>query len=186
MFFWQCDCNSCACNHRVFFKQRRIAAKPANNDILAQGVVVGWPCSMTIVPCWVPHIVRSNFCICRSCLSNALSHRPGPPAIYITCNEEGGNCIDAIVAWTCCRTLPAQNFSRDPATINWCRIRQCACWNTRAALAHALQRRWGQMLTIAANTALSSSLLELPATAVPGGGGLPPPLADVLADARWT
>ena len=57
---------------------------------------------------------------------------------------------------------------------------------SRAALAHALQRRWGQMLTIAANTALNSSLLELPATAVPAGGAVPPPLADVLADARWT
>ena len=46
--------------------------------------------------------------------------------------------------------------------------------HSRAALAHALQRRWGQMLTVAANTAFSSSLLELPATAVPS------------ADARWT
>ena len=53
---------------------------------------------------------------------------------------------------------------------------------SRAALAHALQRRWGQMLAIAANTALSSSLLELPATAVPGGGpcGRPLDLASPL------
>ena len=54
------------------------------------------------------------------------------------------------------------------------------------ALAHALQRRWGQMLTVAANTAFSSSLLELPATAVPSAGALTPPLVDVVADARWT
>jgi len=58
--------------------------------------------------------------------------------------------------------------------------------HSRAALAHALQRRWGQMLTVAANTAFSSSLLELPATAVPSAGALTPPLADVVADARWT
>ena len=58
--------------------------------------------------------------------------------------------------------------------------------HSRAALAHALQRRWGQMLTVAANTAFSSSLLELPATAVPSAGALPPPLAEVVADARWT
>ena len=58
--------------------------------------------------------------------------------------------------------------------------------HSRAALAHALQHRWGQMLTVAANTAFSSSLLELPATAVPSAGALPPPLAEVVADARWT
>ena len=58
--------------------------------------------------------------------------------------------------------------------------------HSRAALAHALQRRWGQMLAVAANTAFSSSLLELPATAVPSAGALPPPLAEVVADARWT
>ena len=58
--------------------------------------------------------------------------------------------------------------------------------HSRAALAHALQRRWGQMLTVAANTAFSSSLLELPATAVPSAGALMPPLVDVVADARWT
>ena len=58
--------------------------------------------------------------------------------------------------------------------------------HSRAALAHALQRRWGQMLTVAANTAFSSSLPELPATAVPSAGALMPPLVDVVADARWT
>ena len=58
--------------------------------------------------------------------------------------------------------------------------------HSRAALAHALQRRWGQMLTVAANAAFSSSLLELPATAVPSAGALTPPLAEVVADARWT
>ena len=56
---------------------------------------------------------------------------------------------------------------------------------SRAALAHALQRRWGQMLTVAANTAFSSSSLELPTTAVPSAGALMPPLVDVVADARW-
>ena len=79
-------------------------------------------------------------------------------------------------------SMATQTFLRDLA-----RGRALASpLHSRAALVHALQRRWGQMLTIAANTALSSSLLELPATAVPGGGALPPPLADVLADARWT
>ena len=58
--------------------------------------------------------------------------------------------------------------------------------HSRTALAHALQRCWGQMLTVAANTAFSSSLLELPATAVPSAGALTPPLADIVADARWT
>ena len=58
--------------------------------------------------------------------------------------------------------------------------------HSRTALAHALQRRWGQMLTIAANTAISSSLLELPATAVPSAGALTLPLADIVADACWT
>lgn len=46
-----------------------------------------------------------------------------------------------------------------------------------------LRRRWGQMLAIAANIALSSSFLQLPATAVPGGGALTPPMADIFADA---
>ena len=41
------------------------------------------------------------------------------------------------------------------------------------------------MLTVAANTALSSSFLELPATAVPCAGALTPPLAEIVADARW-
>ena len=57
--------------------------------------------------------------------------------------------------------------------------------SSRAALAHALQRRWSQMLSVAAHTALSSSFLELPATAVPCAGALTPPLAEIVADARW-
>ena len=56
---------------------------------------------------------------------------------------------------------------------------------SRAALAPALQRRWSQMLTVAANTSLSSSFLELPATAVRCAGALKPPLAEMVADARW-